>query len=69
MHNRNLSSFSNLKSDSKMPHLSPINWILAILGFWLVLILISSSQWWSQSNKFSSFNTIKSNNIMPHWKW
>nr|AVW86179.1 ATP synthase F0 subunit 8 [Eulepethus nanhaiensis] len=52
-----------------MPHLSPLNWILTPLMFWLLLSLLSSILWWSQTPSFpplpTSFSPIKEHT----WKW
>nr|QWT70105.1 ATP synthase F0 subunit 8 [Arctonoe vittata] len=52
-----------------MPHLSPLNWLLAPMLFWFLLMSFSSILWWSQLPvlpKFSSsLNKINSSN----WSW
>nr|AMQ12969.1 ATP synthase subunit 8 [Mesenchytraeus solifugus] len=52
-----------------MPHLSPMNWLMAILSFWLIISLIMSSNWWSQSNSFSCPKLSSSKSLSKSWNW
>nr|QVX31186.1 ATP synthase F0 subunit 8 [Pelagomacellicephala iliffei] len=37
-----------------MPHLSPLNWLLTPFILWSLLLMFSSTLWWSQTLHFPS---------------
>nr|UVW93481.1 ATP synthase F0 subunit 8 [Rivularia ovum] len=39
-----------------MPQLSPLNWILLFLIFWVVVLLVFVLIWWEQKIDFSTMN-------------
>nr|AVW86048.1 ATP synthase F0 subunit 8 [Branchinotogluma japonicus] len=52
-----------------MPHLSPLNWLLSPLIFWLLLAMFGSILWWSQ---FIIFPKMSSSLLSPptlSWNW
>nr|YP_010610646.1 ATP synthase F0 subunit 8 [Cirrothauma murrayi]WAP91401.1 ATP synthase F0 subunit 8 [Cirrothauma murrayi] len=52
-----------------MPQLSPLNWTLLFLFFWLIMTMNSSSMWWSNKNLYK-INLIKNNkNILIKYNW
>nr|AVW86105.1 ATP synthase F0 subunit 8 [Lepidonotopodium sp. YZ-2018] len=52
-----------------MPHLSPLNWLITPLTFWILLLTFMSILWWSQTSHFpplySSFTLPRT----PQWNW
>nr|YP_010614717.1 ATP synthase F0 subunit 8 [Enchytraeus irregularis]WAS35292.1 ATP synthase F0 subunit 8 [Enchytraeus irregularis] len=54
-----------------MPHLSPMNWILALLMFWMSMIILLTKSWWSQIS-IMPFNLPKKSltkSSSSMWKW
>nr|AMQ12972.1 ATP synthase subunit 8 [Mesenchytraeus hydrius] len=52
-----------------MPHLSPMNWLMAIISFWFIISLIMSSNWWSQPSSFSCPKLSAMNISSNSWNW
>nr|QGZ10000.1 ATP synthase F0 subunit 8 [Eisenia nordenskioldi nordenskioldi] len=52
-----------------MPHLSPMNWILAITMFWVTLSILASTLWWTKHHSFSSSSNYHSPSMQNLWKW
>nr|AMQ12968.1 ATP synthase subunit 8 [Mesenchytraeus cf. pedatus SL-2017] len=52
-----------------MPHLSPMNWLLAISSFWLIISIIMSENWWSQPNTFKCPKLTSKASSSISWKW
>lgn len=52
-----------------MPHLSPMNWLIAITMFWFIISLIMSVQWWIQCNKFYVPGHTSKRHTMSQWGW
>nr|AVW86167.1 ATP synthase F0 subunit 8 [Laetmonice producta] len=52
-----------------MPHLSPLNWIITPITFWVLIMSFSSLMWWMQTPFIP--NMFKDNTNMKHnqWKW
>lgn len=51
-----------------MPHLSPINWMILCLLFWLTLLIFISIIWWHQTPKFATY-IRKSSKSNQYWPW
>nr|YP_009131490.1 ATP synthase F0 subunit 8 [Riftia pachyptila]AAU20753.1 ATPase F0 subunit 8 [Riftia pachyptila]AIL54850.1 ATP synthase F0 subunit 8 [Riftia pachyptila]WAB69329.1 ATP synthase F0 subunit 8 [Riftia pachyptila]WLD05568.1 ATP synthase F0 subunit 8 [Riftia pachyptila] len=51
-----------------MPHLAPLNWLLLPLFFFLTLLLLLSTIWWTQLISVPNLKT-KQKNSMSSWKW
>nr|AVW86154.1 ATP synthase F0 subunit 8 [Panthalis oerstedi] len=52
-----------------MPHLSPLNWLLAPLIFFLLLASFSSILWWSQAPSCPLLSDALATPNKTHWKW
>nr|AVW86061.1 ATP synthase F0 subunit 8 [Branchipolynoe pettiboneae]AVW86074.1 ATP synthase F0 subunit 8 [Branchipolynoe sp. YZ-2018] len=52
-----------------MPHLSPLNWLLAPIIFWSILIMFSSILWWSQIIMFPKMSSSLLQPSTPLWGW
>nr|YP_010384446.1 ATP synthase F0 subunit 8 [Amynthas seungpanensis]UGW52605.1 ATP synthase F0 subunit 8 [Amynthas seungpanensis] len=37
-----------------MPHLSPMSWFMALTTFWMVLLLLTTSTWWTNIHYFET---------------
>nr|QTT61111.1 ATP synthase F0 subunit 8 [Anentome sp. YY-2021] len=52
-----------------MPQLSPLNWILLFILFWMVILMMSVLVWWFNKNFFygekTSLISLKENK----WNW
>nr|YP_008593222.1 ATP synthase F0 subunit 8 [Sepia latimanus]QIC20339.1 ATP synthase F0 subunit 8 [Sepia latimanus]BAN81949.1 ATPase8 [Sepia latimanus] len=51
-----------------MPQLSPINWLLLFIIFWIILFINSSITWWNTSNHYK-INNINKNIKLVNFKW
>nr|AVW86218.1 ATP synthase F0 subunit 8 [Euthalenessa festiva] len=52
-----------------MPHLSPLNWLMAPIIFWSLLLFFSSFLWWSQSILFPEMSSSMSLPTKNKWNW
>nr|AVW86141.1 ATP synthase F0 subunit 8 [Lepidonotus sp. YZ-2018] len=52
-----------------MPHLSPLNWIISPIIFWLLLAMFSSILWWSQTLYFPTLSSSISSPSPNKWSW
>lgn len=64
-----MSIYNYLLGTLLMPHLSPIRWIIALVSFWLTLIVFVSAIWWLAGPKFSVINIYSSHESKLNWKW
>nr|AXA45218.1 ATP synthase F0 subunit 8 [Clavatula tripartita] len=51
-----------------MPQLSPLNWILLFLLFWVTILVMSVLMWWSKKVFFEGSNLV-SNFKKNKWNW
>nr|BDQ44216.1 ATP synthase F0 subunit 8 [Polypheretima elongata] len=52
-----------------MPHLSPMSWLMAIITFWLVMLLFTSNMWWTSSHTFEAKSPNKISGLQGAWFW
>nr|BDQ44060.1 ATP synthase F0 subunit 8 [Pheretima silvatica] len=52
-----------------MPHLSPMSWLLAILTFWIIMMLFTSNIWWTNLHMFETNTLQTSENKHISWSW
>uniref|UniRef100_A0AAU6QGQ5 ATP synthase F0 subunit 8 n=1 Tax=Prionospio fallax TaxID=3050094 RepID=A0AAU6QGQ5_9ANNE len=52
-----------------MPHLAPLSWAFAPILFWLILLSLSASIWWSPSISFPVCVSHKSSPSLTSWNW
>nr|YP_010362113.1 ATP synthase F0 subunit 8 [Branchinotogluma segonzaci]UNQ87673.1 ATP synthase F0 subunit 8 [Branchinotogluma segonzaci] len=52
-----------------MPHLSPLNWLLSPIIFWIILTMFSSILWWTQIITFPIISLSLSNLHNTKWPW
>nr|AVW86088.1 ATP synthase F0 subunit 8 [Levensteiniella iris] len=52
-----------------MPHLSPLNWLLSPIIFWMTIALFMSILWWSQTISFPKLTPQIVNPSSPSWNW
>nr|AUW35238.1 ATP synthase F0 subunit 8 [Dinophilus gyrociliatus] len=52
-----------------MPHLSPLNWFLAIMFFTATLISLSTMTWWKNNYSFPASSSKKTSITSSTWKW
>nr|BDQ44255.1 ATP synthase F0 subunit 8 [Amynthas yamade] len=52
-----------------MPHLSPMSWLMAILTFWVILMLFTSNIWWTNLHTFETDSPNKIGENQIPWCW
>nr|AWH98424.1 ATP synthase F0 subunit 8 [Conus goudeyi] len=53
-----------------MPQLSPLNWILLFILFWVTVLSISVLVWWSSKTMFSSKSSAYGDLSKENkWNW
>nr|ATZ70144.1 ATP synthase F0 subunit 8 [Conus damottai] len=53
-----------------MPQLSPLNWILLFILFWVTVLSVSIIIWWSSKIMFSSKSSVYINlGKKNKWNW
>nr|YP_003934389.1 ATP synthase F0 subunit 8 [Eualetes tulipa]ADI79398.1 ATP synthase F0 subunit 8 [Eualetes tulipa] len=50
-----------------MPQLSPLNWMLLYIVFWLLIICIASMVWWASTPKYKT--SYDSSQFSSKWSW
>nr|YP_010180291.1 ATP synthase F0 subunit 8 [Haemadipsa crenata]QVD39094.1 ATP synthase F0 subunit 8 [Haemadipsa crenata] len=50
-----------------MPHLSPINWMVLVMLFWLLIIVYMTYNWWNSLNHLIVVTKIKKKNNLMNW--
>nr|YP_010974600.1 ATP synthase F0 subunit 8 [Pomacea aulanieri]WNR57053.1 ATP synthase F0 subunit 8 [Pomacea aulanieri] len=51
-----------------MPQLSPLNWVMLFLMFWVVVIILSILIWWNKKNMFYLGHN-KNKSVENKWFW
>nr|QTT61098.1 ATP synthase F0 subunit 8 [Tritia tingitana] len=52
-----------------MPQLSPLNWILLFVLFWMAVLMMSVLIWWSSKVFFQGENLTSSSLKENKWNW
>nr|QED22594.1 adenosine triphosphate 8 [Amynthas sp. GX201002-04] len=52
-----------------MPHLSPMSWLMAIITFWIIMMLFTSNIWWTNLHTFETDSHKKTVAIQLPWSW
>nr|AMO27011.1 ATP synthase F0 subunit 8 [Amynthas sp. 2 LZ-2016] len=52
-----------------MPHLSPMSWLMAIITFWIIMMLFTSNIWWTNLHIFETDSHKKSTSSQLMWTW
>nr|AMO26959.1 ATP synthase F0 subunit 8 [Amynthas sp. 1 LZ-2016] len=52
-----------------MPHLSPMSWLMAIITFWVIMMLFTSNIWWTNLHTFETDSNKKSVVSQIPWSW
>lgn len=50
-----------------MPHLSPINWIILLILFWVISILFLTYNWWYYNNNLIVVYKLKKTISKKYW--
>nr|YP_009093865.1 ATP synthase F0 subunit 8 [Marisa cornuarietis]AIT57573.1 ATP synthetase F0 subunit 8 [Marisa cornuarietis] len=51
-----------------MPQLSPLNWFMLFMLFWLAVVIVSILIWWNAKNMFYVVQN-KYNSVESKWSW
>lgn len=54
---------------SRMPHLTPIRWLIAIISVWTLISIINIQQWRNKPIKFNKPNTSRRSIKKSKWLW
>nr|BDQ43618.1 ATP synthase F0 subunit 8 [Pithemera bicincta]BDQ43943.1 ATP synthase F0 subunit 8 [Pithemera bicincta] len=52
-----------------MPHLSPMSWLMAVIMFWLIMLLFTSNLWWTNLHTFETDSPHKMKVSSLPWSW
>nr|BDQ44294.1 ATP synthase F0 subunit 8 [Metaphire communissima] len=52
-----------------MPHLSPMSWLLAIITFWIIMMLFTTNIWWTNLHTFETGALQTKSNKHAPWSW